>query len=183
VTFDDALYVAGVRNKNGSAIYRCDDSGCDLLIQERPTILDLDRVPGGLLYIEDKNSIVQLVLDSGGAPTAVTLATGRDLGLAKSGKVKEEFQNVQRIVYGNDAEAYEAYVVTTSFGRLSRLIAFTSVAGVVTILDDEALAEGAEGLIPILDDVDGCGAAAPGYDVAQNADRGGLLYVSANDGR
>jgi hypothetical protein len=175
VTFDDALYIAGVRNKNGSAIYRCDDSGCDLLIQERPTILDLDSVPGGLLYIEDKNSIVQLVLDSGGAPTAVTLATGRDLDLVNSGKVKEEFQNVQRIVYGDDVEAY---VVTTSFGRL---IAFTSAAGVVTILDDEALAESAEGLIPILDDVDGCGAAAPGYDVAQNADRGGLLYVSASD--
>jgi hypothetical protein len=174
VTFDDALYVAGVRNRNGSAIYRCGDAGCDLLIEERPTILDLDRVPGGLLYIEDKNAVVLLDLDSSGAPTPITLATGRDFDLAK-GKVKEELQNAQRIVYGDEQEAY---VVTTSFGRL---FAFTSAAGVVNILEERDLAAG-EGLIPdTLPNVGSCGAAEAGYDTAQNADRGGLLYVSASD--
>ena len=181
---DNTLYVAGIRNRNGSAIYECDIvydvdegftvRGCDLLIQDRPPILDLDRVPGGLLYVENKDSVIFLDLEGSGAPIAETLATGGDFDLAK-GKVKEELQNAQRVVYGNEREAY---VVTTSFGRL---FAFTSAAGVVNILEERDLAAG-EGLIPgTLPNVGSCGAAEAGYDTVQNADRGGLLYVSASD--
>jgi hypothetical protein len=51
----------------------------------------------------------------------------------------------------------------------------------VNILEERDLAAG-EGLIPgTLQNVGSCGAAEAGYDTAQNADRGGLLYVSASD--
>ncbi|MFZ9051546.1 MAG: hypothetical protein ACO22K_00935 [Woeseiaceae bacterium] len=164
---DDALYVAGIRNKNGSAIFKCTAGACNLLVQDRPPILDMDRVPSGLLYLENKDSVILLTgIEGPGAPVVEVLATGRDLGLAK-GKVKEELQNVARIV---DANGTETYAVTTSFGRL---IFFTSAAGsfsqvVETILTGPAAA--------------GCPAVEQAvYDVTQDADRGGSVYASVSN--
>ena len=158
------FYIAGILNKNGSAIFKCVSGACDLLVQGRPPIRDLDRVPSGLIYVENKNAVVLLTnIDGGGAPIIETVANSRDFGLAK-GKVKEELLNVARIV---TAAGMEGYAVTTSFGRL---IAFTSAGGVFMDLAEVDLND-----VPVAESCTDL--EQDSYDVTQDADRGGSLYA------
>ncbi len=165
---ESTLHIAGILNRNGSAIVTCvkdPNTGvydCDPLVQDRPPIVDLDRVPDGLLYVENKNTVVLLMDNSPAAPTVVTLANGRDLGLAK-GKDKEEIVRAAQIVNSNGAVQY---VVTTSFGRM---IAFNSTLGVVTGIKYVCLAG----------TCDASGQVS--FDVAQNAERGGPIYALVSD--
>jgi hypothetical protein len=155
-------YVAGVLNKNGSAIVKCTDGVCanNPIVQDRPPIIDLDKVPEGLLYVENRNTVVLLMDNSPAAPTVVTVANGRDVGLAK-GKDKEEILDVAQVADSNEAVRY---AITTSFGRL---ISFTSTLGVVENIKQVCLLG-----------QNNCGASSNlSFDVTQNAERGGPIYA------
>ncbi|MDX1405844.1 MAG: hypothetical protein R3192_14965 [Woeseiaceae bacterium] len=159
VTNDGTIFVAGILNKNGSAIKEC--SGvfpCPTVIQDRPPIVDLDVALDGLLYVENRNTVVLLTDNSPAAPTVVTIANDRDLGLAK-GKDKEQILDAAQIV---DANETVLYAVTTSFGRL---IAFQSALGMVSNIRQVCLAGTCNSTSPL------------SFDITQNAESGGPIYA------
>jgi hypothetical protein len=197
VAEDGTTYIAGIRNKNGSAVFEVIDldGPCNgifsdvgttglcsrLLVEDRPPIIDVDVTELGLLILENRDTINLLTgFESGGDTTVDTIADARNLGLTLKGKDKEQLLNVSLIEYADNGNPPRtAFAVTTSHDRL---IAFESVDGIVTVRATANLVESATGLVPLLEDVAGCVNPEPAsYDVTQDIDALGPLHVTASN--
>ncbi len=180
---DGAIYVGGVRNKNGSALVKVQQktgSTCPtgyaqvastnycsaLLAVDRPPITDLDRLSGNeLLVTENKSSINKYTGLEPGTTSISVFADSRTLPLAK-GTPKEEVQHITLFVYSTNQTAV---IVATSFGKLLIL------GPTGSLLRSDSLSTLG---LPVLAS---CPSVATSYDLTQDTVKAGPMYLSVSN--